>query len=75
MLRAVGRYLRQVGVTYSQTYIAQALTTNVDLARLLVDLFETKFDPESGDDSAHPGAADERAGRQDQERAGRRGQS
>ncbi len=50
VLRAIGRYLRQVGVTYCQTYIAQALTANVDLARLLVNLFETKFDPESGDD-------------------------
>ena len=38
LLRAIGRYLRQVGVTYSQTYIAQALAANVDLARLLVSL-------------------------------------
>jgi glutamate dehydrogenase len=46
LLRAVGRYLRQVGVTYSQTYIASALAANVDLARLLVELFATRFDPE-----------------------------
>ncbi|HWJ52243.1 MAG TPA: NAD-glutamate dehydrogenase domain-containing protein, partial [Propionibacteriaceae bacterium] len=46
LLRAVGRYLRQVGVTYSQTYIAQALTANVDLARLLVSQFQIRFDPE-----------------------------
>ena len=45
VLRAVGRYLRQAGSTYSQTYLAQALSANVDLARRLVDLFETKFDP------------------------------
>ncbi len=50
VLRAIGRYLRQAGVTYSQTYIAQALNTNKDLARLLVKLFEVKFDPRSGDD-------------------------
>ena len=46
LLRALGRYLRQVGVTYSQTYIASALTANVDLARQLVTLFATRFDPE-----------------------------
>ena len=46
ILRAIGRYLRQAGSTYSQTYVAQALSANVDLARLLVALFETKFDPE-----------------------------
>ena len=46
LLRAVGRYLRQVGVTYSQTYIASALAANVDLTRRLVTLFATRFDPE-----------------------------
>ena len=46
ILRAIGRYLRQTGSTYSQTYVAQALNANVEIARLLVALFETKFDPE-----------------------------
>ena len=46
LLRAVGRYLRQVGVTYSQTYVASALAANVDLTRRLVSLFATRFDPE-----------------------------
>jgi glutamate dehydrogenase len=45
VLRAVGRYLRQAGSTYSQTYLAQALSANVDIVRRLVELFETKFDP------------------------------
>ena len=45
ILRAIGRYLRQTGSTYSQTYVAQALNANVEIARLLVALFETKFDP------------------------------
>jgi glutamate dehydrogenase len=45
VLRAIGRYLRQAGSTYSQTYLASALASNVDLARQLVILFETKFDP------------------------------
>jgi glutamate dehydrogenase len=46
LLRAVGRYLRQVGVTYSQTYIASALAANIDLTRQLLTLFATRFDPE-----------------------------
>jgi glutamate dehydrogenase len=47
ILRAIGRYLRQAGAaTYSQTYIAQALSANVDIVRTLTTLFETKFDPE-----------------------------
>ena len=45
VLRTIGRYLRQGGSTYSQTYLAQALAANVDLAKSLVTLFETKFDP------------------------------
>ncbi len=45
LLRAIGRYLRQVGVTYSQNYLAQALSANVGLAQLLVRVFHTRFDP------------------------------
>ncbi len=52
VLRAIGRYLRQGGATYSQTYIAAALTANTEISRLLVSLFTTKFDPDSELDSA-----------------------
>jgi len=45
VLRAIGRYLRQLGSTYSQSYLASALGGNVDLARRLVALFELRFDP------------------------------
>ncbi|WP_375426734.1 NAD-glutamate dehydrogenase [uncultured Friedmanniella sp.] len=45
LLRAVGRYLQQAGSTYSQAYLASALTANPRLAARLVALFETKFDP------------------------------
>jgi len=48
VLRSIGRYLRQVGVTYSQSYFAQALSNNVDVARQLVQLFRTRFDPHTG---------------------------
>jgi glutamate dehydrogenase len=48
VLRSIGHYLRQVGITYSQSYFAQALNTNVDIARQLVQLFRTRFDPKTG---------------------------
>jgi glutamate dehydrogenase len=48
VLRSIGRYLRQVGITYSQTYFAQALSSNVDVARQLIQLFRSRFDPRAG---------------------------
>ncbi|HIT75396.1 MAG TPA: NAD-glutamate dehydrogenase [Candidatus Avipropionibacterium avicola] len=52
VLRAFGRYLRQVRLPYSQTYIASALRANPDLAARLVELFEVTFDPSRGLDAA-----------------------
>ncbi len=48
VLRAISRYLQQLGSTYSQPYIAQTIVANDELARGLVELFETRFDPASG---------------------------
>ena len=48
VLRSIGRYLRQVGFTYSQSYFAQALSSNVDIARRLIQIFRTRFDPRTG---------------------------
>ncbi|ADG87513.1 NAD-glutamate dehydrogenase [Thermobispora bispora] len=45
VLRAYARYLRQAGTTFSQEYIERALLGNVRIARLLVRLFEARFDP------------------------------
>jgi glutamate dehydrogenase len=47
VLRSVGHYLRQVGITYSQSYFAQALNSNIDIARQLLQLFRTRFDPKT----------------------------
>ena len=52
VLRAYAKYLRQGGSTFSQTYIEECLSTNRDIARLLVRLFEARFDPEHVQDSA-----------------------
>jgi glutamate dehydrogenase len=46
VLRAYAKYLRQAGTTFSQGYIEQTLTQNTVIARLLVDLFDARFNPE-----------------------------
>ncbi len=45
VLRAVAKYLRQTQATFSQDYVESALLTHPDIARDLVELFETRFDP------------------------------
>ncbi len=46
VLRAYARYLRQVGTTFSESYVHACLATHVETTRALVELFETRFDPE-----------------------------
>ena len=45
VLRAYAKYMRQGGTPFAQDYIEDALRNNVDITRLLVELFETRFDP------------------------------
>ena len=45
VLRAYAKYLRQAGTTFSQGYIEQALIDHPAIARKLVRLFESRFDP------------------------------
>jgi len=47
LLRALSRYLRQVGISYSQRYIAQVLVTQSVAAAALVRLFRALHDPEA----------------------------
>jgi glutamate dehydrogenase len=53
ILRAVAKYLRQTGSTFSQSYVEATLVGNVSIAALLVSLFETRLDPD------HPSATAE----------------
>lgn len=48
VLRTVGRYLRQTAFSLSYGYIQDALLANPDLAKLLSELFEQRFDPARG---------------------------
>ncbi|MBD0354463.1 MAG: NAD-glutamate dehydrogenase, partial [Rubrobacteraceae bacterium] len=45
VLRAYSKYLRQGGTTFSQNYMEDTLYTNPHITRLLLELFEARFDP------------------------------
>lgn len=45
VLRAISRYLRQLGTAYSQQHIAATLHKHKTITSILVQLFEAKFDP------------------------------
>jgi glutamate dehydrogenase len=45
LLRAIAKYLRQVGSTFSQSYMEETLARNAPLARQLVELFKLRFEP------------------------------
>src|SRR5262252_8589151 len=46
VLRAYATYMRQAGTTFSSGYIARVLRSNPVIARQLVRLFESRFDPD-----------------------------
>jgi len=45
MLRALAKYLRQAGSTFSQAYMEETLAANPEIVRKLVELFRVRFDP------------------------------
>ena len=51
MLRAYFKYLLQVGVPFSQSYVETTLVRYPLLSRVLVELFEAKFDTATGRES------------------------
>jgi len=51
MLRAYGKYIQQVGVPFSQSYVEETFNRYPLLARLLVELFEARFDPATGNET------------------------
>src|SRR5690606_37761887 len=57
LLRALSRYLRQVGTSYSQRYIAQVMVSQNGAARALVALFAALHDPAATDREAAADAA------------------
>ena len=51
MLRLYARYLKQLGISYSQEFIADTLSRYLDITRNLVALFKSYFDPRYASDS------------------------
>ncbi len=51
LLRAYAKYMRQGNSPFAIDSIEGALADNVDLARMLVNLFETRFDPDLDEDA------------------------
>src|SRR5947208_2822444 len=45
VLRAIGKYLRQAGTTFSDAYVERALVSHPQLAGMFVELFGARFDP------------------------------
>lgn len=46
ILRTYAKYFKQIGITFSQEYIEKALNNHVHIARKLVAMFETRFNPD-----------------------------
>jgi glutamate dehydrogenase len=51
MLRGYSKYLQQVGVPFSQAYVEDTFARYPLLVRVLVELFEARFDPRTGSES------------------------
>ena len=49
-IRVICKYLLQTGIPYSQAYMERLLADHAPIARLLVRLFETRFDPQQNPD-------------------------
>ncbi|MFI6072732.1 NAD-glutamate dehydrogenase [Actinoplanes sp. NPDC051343] len=60
VLRAYAKYLRQAGNVFSQVYVESTFTAYPEIARSLVELFETRFSPrlQIGEDERTRAAAD-----------------
>ena len=45
IIRAYAKFLRQAGITFSQSYIEETLAKHSAITRLLIELFMARFDP------------------------------
>lgn len=52
LLRAYGKYLRQLGMGYSPDYFADTVVQNAGISKLLIELFEAQFKPKYEGDRA-----------------------
>ena len=62
LVRALAKYLLQTDLPFSQGYLAEILAGHGEIARLLVDLFAARFDPDARDDDAAEALSKQLAG-------------
>lgn len=53
ILRALCKYLLQINVPFSQAYMIDSLVANATISRLLVELFEKRFQPDTQPELTH----------------------
>ncbi len=66
VLRAYAKYMKQVGATYSQEYMHETLVSHPQIVRRLIDLFHTRFRPNTADRRRADALRDEIASELDQ---------
>ena len=65
ILRTYARYLRQAGTTFSQSYLERTLVDNCGISQAIVELFESRFDPDRAGEAPLVDAEGETVGRVD----------
>ena len=50
VIRAIGKYLRQAGIPFSDSYMVRTLLAHPEIATLLLRLFVARFDPDRRDE-------------------------
>jgi glutamate dehydrogenase len=46
ILRSYSRYMRQIRISNSQEFISNTIVSNVEISQILIQLFESRFNPE-----------------------------
>ncbi|WP_375498124.1 NAD-glutamate dehydrogenase [uncultured Jatrophihabitans sp.] len=62
ILRTYAKYLRQAGTTFSQSYLESSLVDNCAISQAIVELFESRFDPDRVGEAPLLDVVDDEAG-------------
>ena len=60
VLRTFARYMRQIRISNSQTFISNTLVNHVSLAQLLLDFFDVRFNPDRAQSEGKSRAAQQK---------------
>ena len=60
LLRTYARYMRQIRISNSQTFISNTLVNHVELARLLLEFFQVRFNPDRYQSDTKSGAGQQK---------------